>query len=156
MKKKIIIAILTLLFVLLMLPFSSRLSYSQGIGIQSVNKPVESVNIHNPLDKSLKLEKGNKYTIMEASAYTKSIEEGTKNGITKSGIPVSRGVVSVDPRIIPLGTKLYIEEYGDAIALDTGGVIKGNRIDLYMDTKKEAFEFGRKNLKVWIIKGRGD
>jgi len=88
---------------------------------------------------------------MEASAYTKSYEEQTHKGITKSGTQVSRGTVSVDPRVIPLKTKLYIEDYGEAIALDTGEAIKGNKIDLYMETKKEAMEFGRKNLKVFIL-----
>jgi len=91
------------------------------------------------------------YIIMKASAYTKSAEEQTYKGITKSGTQVSRGTVSVDPRVIPLGTKLYIEGYGYAVALDTGGDIKHDRIDLYMETKKEAFEFGRQDVRVWII-----
>lgn len=98
-----------------------------------------------------KEEENNKYIIMKASAYTKSVEEGTSRGITRSGVSVSRGIVSVDPKIIPLGTKLYIEGYGYAVAADTGGAIKGNRIDLYMETKKEAFEFGRRDVKVFII-----
>ena len=86
-----------------------------------------------------------------ATAYTKSVEEGTINGITASGTIVSRGTVSVDPKVIPLGTKLYVEGYGESIALDTGGAIKGNRIDLYMETKEEAFEWGRRQVKVWIL-----
>jgi len=96
--------------------------------------------------------KNNKHIIMEATAYTKSVEEGTQRGITRSGTEVSRGTVAVDPRAIPLGTRLYVDGYGDAIALDTGGAIKGNRIDLYMETKKEAFEWGRRQVKVWILK----
>lgn len=98
----------------------------------------------------IKIENDN-YILMKASAYTKSIEEGTHKGITKSGIPVSRGIVSVDPKTIPLGTRLYIEGYGHALAADTGGAIKDNRIDLYMDNKDEAFEFGRKDVRVWIL-----
>jgi len=148
MKKKIIIATFVLLF---LLSFSSGLSYSQGVGqvnkIQPVNLVEKSINS----DIVKEEEKKKDYIIMEASAYTKSHEEQTHKGITKSGTQVSRGIVSVDPRIIPLKTKLYIEGYGEAIALDTGGAIKGNRIDLYMNTKKEAFEFGRKNLKVFIL-----
>jgi len=150
MKKKIIIATFTLLFVL---PFSSELSYSQMNNIQSVNKPIKSVNIHNPPDISLESEKKNNECIeMFATSYTKSVEEGTSKGITKSGVPVSRGIVSVDPKIIPLGTKLYVEGYGYATALDIGGAIKGNKIDLYMNSKKEVFKWGRRNVKVWIIK----
>jgi len=150
MKKKLIIATLTLLLVL---PFSKELSYSQGVNNKLIEKSIESFNIHNPPDNSLKLEKENNYMmIMEASAYTKSVEEGTFKGITKSGTQVSRGTVSVDPRIIPLKTKLYIEDYGEAVALDTGGAIKGNRIDLYMETKKEAIDWGVKEVKVFILK----
>lgn len=93
------------------------------------------------------------YILMQASAYTKSIEEGTHKGITRSGTQVSRGTVAVDPRVIPLGTKVYIEGYGHAECLDTGGAIKGNRIDLYMETKEEAFEFGRRQVKVYILDG---
>ena len=94
----------------------------------------------------------NEYMIFEATAYTRSAEEETLDGITASGTIVSRGTVSVDPRVIPLGTKLYVEGYGHAYALDTGGAIKGNRIDLYVETKKEAFEWGRRQVKVWILK----
>jgi len=142
--KNIIVATFILLFVF---TFSTELSYSQRINKQLITLVEESININ-----TIKKEENNHMMIMEATAYTKSVEEGTYKGITKSGTQVSRGTVSVDPRIIPLKTKLYIEGYGEAIALDTGGAIKGNRIDLYMDTKKEAFEFGRRDVKVFIIK----
>jgi 3D (Asp-Asp-Asp) domain-containing protein len=51
-------------------------------------------------------------------------------GITASGVPVVRGIVAVDPRVIPLGSRLYIPGYGFAVAADTGGGIVGNMIDL--------------------------
>jgi len=141
--KNIVVATFTLLFVFM---FSTELSYSQVINNQSIVLVEELIHLD-----TIK-EDDNNYIVMEASAYTKSVEEQTYKGITKSGTQVSRGTVSVDPRIIPLKTKLYIEGYGEAIALDTGGAIKGNRIDLYMETKKEAFKFGRKDVKVFIIK----
>lgn len=78
-------------------------------------------------------------------------------GRTASGVQSQRGVVAVDPSVIPLGTRLYIEgangsfTYGYAIAGDTGGAIKGNRIDLYMDTKSECINFGVRNVKVYIL-----
>jgi len=97
------------------------------------------------------IEENDNYIIMEATAYTRSIEEGTHRGITRSGTHVSRGTVAIDPRVIPLGTKIYVEGYGHAECLDTGGDIKHNRIDLYMDSKEECFEFGRREVKVWII-----
>ena len=54
-------------------------------------------------------------------------------------------------KTIRLGTKLYVEGYGDAIAGDTGGAIKGNRIDLFMPTRSEALRFGRQKVKVRIV-----
>ena len=91
------------------------------------------------------------YIIMVATAYTRSREEGTYDGITRSGVEVSRGIVATDPDVIPMGTKIYIEGYGYAECLDTGGDIRHNRIDLYMETKEEAFEWGRKEVKVYIL-----
>lgn len=63
------------------------------------------------------------------------------------------GVAAVDTRVIPLGTKLYVEGYGYCIAADTGGAIKGNRIDLCYGTHSAALSsgFGHKNVKVYII-----
>lgn len=91
------------------------------------------------------------FLTVEATAYTQSVEEGTADGITASGTVVHRGVVAVDPDYIPLGTRLYIENYGYAYAEDTGGAIKGNRIDLFMDSKTEAMQFGRQSVKVWVV-----
>lgn len=130
---------------------------SQTDIIKTENKYIETIDkqkniTYNEVEPSLvKIEENENYMIMEATAYTKSIEEGTHRGITKSGTQVSRGTVAIDPRIIPLGTKIYVEGYGHAECLDTGGAIKGNRIDLYMDSREECFEFGRKNVKVYII-----
>ena len=84
----------------------------------------------------------------------------SKNGQparTAAGMALRRGIVAVDPKIIPLGTRLYIEDpngkwnYGYAIAGDTGGAIKGNRIDICLDTYAEAIQFGRRTLKVYIL-----
>jgi 3D (Asp-Asp-Asp) domain-containing protein len=72
-------------------------------------------------------------------------------GITATGIKAGYGVVAVDPRVIPLGTKLYIPGYGFALAADTGGAIKGKRIDLGFNTKKEVYKFGKRKIKVYIL-----
>ncbi|KAB2860292.1 MAG: murein transglycosylase, partial [Exiguobacterium chiriqhucha] len=53
--------------------------------------------------------------------------------------------------IIPLGTRVYVEGFGMAIALDTGSAIKGNKIDVMMDSKEEAVTFGRQPLTIWVI-----
>jgi len=67
------------------------------------------------------------------------------------GLPLARGIVAVDPKVIPMGTKLYVEGYGNAIAADQGGAIKGNRIDLYFDTHQQALKYGMKTVKVTIL-----
>ena len=96
---------------------------------------------------------------MSATAYTAGYESTGKNpgdaeyGITRSGTRVRPGVVAVDPNVIPLGSKLYIEPLGIvASAEDTGSAIKGNKIDIYMESLSDARRFGRKNVKVYILK----
>jgi 3D (Asp-Asp-Asp) domain-containing protein len=61
-------------------------------------------------------------------------------------------VVAVDPSVIKLGSRVHVEGYGDAIAGDTGGAIRGSRIDLCFDTYDEAIQFGRRTIKVYILK----
>ncbi len=75
------------------------------------------------------------------------------NGVTASGLKAGYGVCAVDTRVIPLGTKLYVEGYGYCIAADTGGAIKGNRIDLCYGSHFAALNsgFGHKNVKVYVL-----
>ena len=82
--------------------------------------------------------------ILEATAYTWT---GCR---TATGTWPSRGTIAVDPRVIPTGTKLWVEGYGEAVAADTGGAIIGNRIDLYMDSKDECLQWGRRKVEVQI------
>ncbi len=76
------------------------------------------------------------------------------NGVTASGLKAGYGVCAVDTRVIPLGTKLYVEGYGYCIAADTGGAIKGNRIDLCYGSHSAALNsgFGHKSVKVYVLK----
>lgn len=73
------------------------------------------------------------------------------NGITASGTAAKKGVIAVDPSVIPLGTKVYIPGYGVAVAQDKGGAIKGSRIDVCYATKAEAFGWGVRNVPVYIL-----
>lgn len=84
-------------------------------------------------------------------------------GITATGlVPVSaysagRGTIAVDPRVIPLGSLVYVEGYGEAIAADTGGAIQGNIVDIYVDSHEEAISWGRRyNVAVSIIAYPGE
>lgn len=66
--------------------------------------------------------------------------------------PKANHTIAVDPKVIPYGSKVYIEGYGTYIAEDCGGGIKGNMIDIYMNTYNECIQFGRRQAKVYIIK----
>ena len=97
-------------------------------------------------------EEGFSYTAvmsMEATAYL-PYDAGC-TGITATGIPATYGVVAVDPGIIPLGSRVYIPGYGEAIAADTGGAIYGYRIDLCMEDYYEAMDFGRRVVTVYLL-----
>ena len=94
----------------------------------------------------------NKYSrilTMQASAY--SAQDPGNGNYTATGSRLKKGIVSVDPKLIPLGTRLYIEGYGYAVADDVGGAIKGHRIDLAYDSRSEALQFGRQTVKVYVL-----
>ncbi len=88
---------------------------------------------------------------MVATAYTPWCTGCS--GITATGERAGHGIVAVDPRVIPLGTKLFIPGYGYAVAGDTGGAIIGHRIDLGFDSERAALQFGRRKIEVFAIKG---
>ena len=87
---------------------------------------------------------------MECTAYA-------AGGKTYTGRPAQWGVIAVDPRVIPLGTRVYVESadgkyiYGEAIAADIGGAIKGNIIDICVNSREEAYRFGRRTVNVYIL-----
>jgi 3D (Asp-Asp-Asp) domain-containing protein len=89
---------------------------------------------------------------MVATAYTADTASAYPTGYTATGILARRGVVAVDPHVIPLGTELFVPGYGVALAADTGGAIIGNRIDLCMDSYGDAMTFGRQTVKVYVLK----
>jgi len=100
---------------------------------------------------------------MTATAYTSSLKDTGKApghplfGITATGIKAKKGVIAVDPKVIPLYTRVYVEiegnmeDYGFAVAADVGGAIKGNKIDLYYDSQEFVDRFGVKKVKVYIL-----
>ncbi len=93
---------------------------------------------------------GYEYLDMVATAYAPWCCRGVDH-ITATGLRAGYGVVAVDPRVIPLGSRLYIEGYGYAVAGDVGSAIRGLRIDLGMDTARLARQFGRRYVRVYIV-----
>jgi uncharacterized protein YabE (DUF348 family) len=89
---------------------------------------------------------------LSSTGYTAGKESNPNgNGYTYTGMRATHGVVAVDPNVIPLYTRLYIEGYGPAIAGDIGGAIRGQRIDLCFDSLGEALDWGRRPVTVYIL-----
>lgn len=119
------------------------------VGTKPKSKAKKSVvtNAGTTLDYSKKL-------TVTATAYTAA--PGKR---TASGRVAQYGVIAVDPKVIPLGTKLYVEstddgkswQYGYCVAGDTGGAIKGNKIDLYFNSRNECLQFGRKSAILYVL-----
>ncbi|AZU59843.1 G5 and 3D domain-containing protein [Neobacillus mesonae] len=98
-------------------------------------------------------ETGTEYyvTATAYTAYCNGCSGRTATGFNLRANPNAK-IIAVDPRVIPLGTKVYVEGYGYAVAADTGGAIKGNKIDLFMSSKSDAYRWGRKQVKIKILK----
>ncbi len=96
-----------------------------------------------------KAKRENKVLYVTATAY--SAHDPGNSPYTASGTLVRHGVIAVDPSFIPIGTRVYIPGYGEAVAEDTGGAIVGNIIDVAFDTHEEAIEFGRQDLEIYIL-----
>ena len=96
---------------------------------------------------------GEKEFYATATAYTAYCNGCS--GVTATGVDLKSNpnlkVIAVDPSVIPLGSKVWVEGYGYAVAGDTGGAIKGNKIDLFMASKSKAYNFGRKKVRVKVL-----
>ncbi|WP_028402247.1 3D domain-containing protein [Ectobacillus panaciterrae] len=114
---------------------------------------IHTQTIHTQTPK-LQVVKAAKEIQVVATAYTPYEEDGY-NGMTATGINLRKNpnmkLIAVDPKVIPLGSKVWVEGYGEAIAGDTGGAIKGNRIDVLKPTQKEALQWGRKTVTVRVL-----
>ena len=134
-------------------------------GVETARTLVSSEIIKEPADRVVlvgtKVKSSFKKTASTPAAYKKVIAMTATayvaGGTTATGRPAQWGVVAVDPRVIPLGTRVYVETadgqyiYGTAVAADTGGAIKGNKIDICVNTSSEAYAFGRRTVNVYIL-----
>lgn len=141
------------------------LEYTYHDGQQVSCTQVDTKTVTEPVTKII--ENGSKQPTVQTSGgssvtYSKVLTvEATAysgGGKTASGTSARVGAIAVDPRVIPLGSRLYITSadgtswvYGYAVAEDTGGAIKGNRIDLYYNSEAQCNSFGRRTAKVYIL-----
>lgn len=156
-KNIIILALVVIMGVL----FANNFKLRELAEVQQevIDKQEEYINISDDLIDDLKLIKDRLDEIesleiysMEATAYTDDVaSQGKWVGQTATGVKPQIGIVAVDPKVIPLGTKLYINGYGKAIAGDTGGAIKGNKIDLFLPNRGDCMRFGRQKVKVRVV-----
>jgi len=94
------------------------------------------------------IEKKVEWFYFVATGYSRNDTSQGTTGITATGKVAVEGIIAVDPKIIPFGTTVEIKDIGVFIADDRGGKIKGNRIDIFFDSKEEAKDFGKKG--VWL------
>lgn len=123
-----------------------------------IAQPINQVVKVGTKDYAAAPESYKKVITCKATAYDGSYATlGYHNPRTALGAVPTVGTVAVDPRVIPLGTKLYIAStdgsyiYGYCFAGDTGGAIKGNRVDLFMGSRSEALSFGARQVNVFIL-----
>ncbi|MGG5254001.1 LysM peptidoglycan-binding domain-containing protein [Neobacillus sp. SM06] len=113
--------------------------------VKAQSKTVQPIPVNNQIS--------SKEMTVKATAYTASC--AGCSGVTATGVNLKANpdakVISVDPSVIPLGSKVYVEGYGVATAADTGGSIKGNRIDVFISSKQDAINWGTKEVKVKIL-----
>lgn len=146
----------------------ARVFVNEKIVKEPVNKIVEYGTVLNFRNHRGDLVRYKDVIKMKATAYTSSFEDTGKHpdhpefGITYTGMRAREGIIAVDPKVIPLGTKVYVEvpgpapDYGFAIAADIGSAIKGKLIDLYFDSSKKVKQWGRRDVVVYILNEQND
>lgn len=124
-------------------PIEKIIAVGEKVIHQTVNRGSNHSNTQNSV----------KEFMVKATAYTPYCKGCS--GVTATGINIKNNpgikVISVDPKVIPLGSKVWVEGYGIAIAGDTGGAIKGNKIDILVQTKEEAYYWGIRTVKIKIL-----
>ncbi len=135
----------------------------ESVVLAPVNKIIEVGTVLNFKTSRGEVVRYKKELNMRATAYTASYADTGKRpghpqfGITYTGIKAKKGVIAVDPKVIPLGSRVYIKgvggtpDYGFAVAADIGSAIKGDKIDLYFEDSKSVNNWGIKKVKVYVL-----
>jgi len=114
--------------------------------------PAESPKQESPISNPSSLTSASKAPVAAAQTYTATAY--SLRGRTASGRPVSRGLIAADPSVLPLGTRVRVEAgalSGEYLVADTGGAVKGRRIDIWTPTAREAMQFGRRAVKLTVL-----
>jgi uncharacterized protein YabE (DUF348 family) len=132
-----------------------RVTYEDGkevdravLSQKIINKPVDQVVARGS---QTTVSRGGQVINFKRAIMVRATAYCLPGGTTSVGESVRRGVVAVDPGVIPYYSKLWIEGYGSGAALDTGGAIKGNRIDLYFESLEQAYSWGSRNVIVYVM-----
>jgi 3D (Asp-Asp-Asp) domain-containing protein len=133
------------------IPYHNRYARAYGLASRSGSPRDRMMVPQYVAPASPKTFRAVKSIILTATGYSPDPSENGGYTTTATGLPIGYGAAAVDPRVIPLGTKMYVEGYGYAFACDTGGAIKGHRIDLAYDSYGVANSKGRKKVRVWIL-----
>lgn len=116
-------------------------------------KPVEEKTAKETTSEQPEEKSAEKTISVTATAYTAQCEGCS--GVTYTGVDLNKDrnakVIAVDPNVIPLGSEVHVEGYGRATAADIGGAIKGNKIDIHVPTKDEAYQWGVRTVDVTIL-----
>ena len=116
---------------------------AQLTAAESDPAPQEAVDAPTPAPAAAPAPSGGRTITVSSTGYTLP-------GRTATGLPVGWGVVAVDPSLIPLGTKLTIPGYGEAVAADTGGAVRGNTIDVWFPSLAQARAWGRRTITITL------
>lgn len=132
-----------------------QITYNDGI--EAKRKVINSETISQPINALVavgnitSISRGNLNIQFSKAMYVHTSAYTFTGRNTATGLKPAVGLVAVDPNVIPLGTHLYIEGYGYATAADTGGAIKGDRIDVFMEDRAQCLQWGRRTVKVYIL-----
>jgi 3D (Asp-Asp-Asp) domain-containing protein len=129
------------------------LSLAVWVGVPKPTNPKPTVQLQN-VNQEVKQPVKAKSLMMTVTAYDpgpKSCGKWAKYGLTKTGKRARRGIIAVDPKVIPFHTLLFVPGYGYGVAEDTGSAIKGNHIDVCFPSYRQAKQWGRRRLKVNIL-----
>jgi uncharacterized protein YabE (DUF348 family) len=135
-----------------------EVTYEDGVEVQrkvldtkSIKEPIdEIVNVGTRIIASRGSSESGSYRALTVTATAYSSQDPGVGTRTATGKVVQKGIIAVDTSVIPFGTKIYVPGYGYGIAADRGGAIKGNKIDVAFNTRREALQFGRRTVTIRI------